>query len=154
MPPPTRATASATGAGFPCFSVRIWSETTRPFIASCERYKSPRGFPRSRSRPFGTSIADRRTATRPTVKARRPPPGDTPRPSSFRATAGARPPLQAAASRCPAGADRAHDEAHDRADVARGLAGDALELRLRRGMAPADDATKAVGDQAVRLGGA
>src|SRR5437763_16202783 len=46
------------------------------------------------------------------------------------------------------------DEAHDRADVARGLAGDALELRLRRGMAPADYSTNAVGDQADRLGGA
>src|SRR5438093_273959 len=45
------------------------------------------------------------------------------------------------------------DEAHDRADVARGLAGNALELRLRGGMAPAHEATEAVGDEAVRFGG-
>src|SRR5207247_7799607 len=46
------------------------------------------------------------------------------------------------------------DEAHDRPDVARGFARDALELRLRRGVAPANDATEAVCDEAVRFRGA
>src|SRR5438477_7622017 len=48
---------------------------------------------------------------------------------------------------------RRDDEAHDRADIARRLPGNALELRLRGGVTPADDATEAVGDEAVRLGG-
>src|SRR5438094_682171 len=37
-----------------------------------------------------------------------------------------------------------NDEAHDRADIARGFARNAFELRLRRGVAPANDATEAV----------
>src|SRR5207249_12281537 len=47
-----------------------------------------------------------------------------------------------------------NDEAHDRADIARGFARNAFELRLRRGVAPANDATEAVCDEAVRFRGA
>src|SRR5438552_3440146 len=46
------------------------------------------------------------------------------------------------------------DEAHDRANITGGFARDALELRLRRGVAPANDATEAVCDEAVRFRGA
>src|SRR2546423_12746252 len=45
------------------------------------------------------------------------------------------------------------DKANDRADVARGLTGNAFELRLRSRVAPAHDATEAVGNEPVCLGG-
>src|SRR2546428_4317524 len=47
-----------------------------------------------------------------------------------------------------------NDKADDRADVHGTVAWDTFELGLRRGVAPAHDATKAVRDQAVCFGGA
>src|SRR5712691_9093080 len=47
---------------------------------------------------------------------------------------------------------RGDDEADDRAQVARALARDALELRFGRRVAPPDDAPEAISDEAVRFG--